>query len=172
MYKCLLLSLELPSVQGLFSVSATSLDTNFNSLNVLVSANDLIFFLVPILLLALDDLVSSVNIFIVIWIVPKVLEFLFDLLIFLIIVLSIVIFLFLLVIIILELFKQLDVFGCWVTIERRAAIMDNVDFSQSVNEVVVVERSMWVKDKVHHFFVCFVVPLSCLVDKPSTVDED
>jgi hypothetical protein len=50
--------------------------------------------------------------------------------------------------------------------------MDYVDLPQVVNEVVMVEGSVWVEDKVHHFFLWFVVPLGRLVDKASTVDED
>jgi hypothetical protein len=50
--------------------------------------------------------------------------------------------------------------------------MDYEDLSLGVNEVVMVEGSVWVKDKVHHFWLCFVVPLGRLVDKTSTIDKD
>jgi hypothetical protein len=50
--------------------------------------------------------------------------------------------------------------------------MDYEDLSLGVNEVVMVEGSVRVKDKVHHFRLCFVVPLGRLVDKTSTVDKD
>ena len=172
MNECLLLSLELPPVHGLLPFSATSFDTNLNSFNVLICTHDLIFFFISILLLRLDNLVPSINIFYFIWIVLKVFEFLLDLFIFLIVILAVIILLFLILFVILELLQQLDVFCCWVPIERRATIMNDVDLPQVVNEIVMMEGSMRVKDEVHHFWVRFIVPLGRLVNEPSTVNED
>lgn len=50
--------------------------------------------------------------------------------------------------------------------------MNDVDFPQSVNEVVMMEGAMGVEDEVHDLRVCTIVPLGGLVDEATTVDED
>lgn len=86
---------------------------------------------------------------------------------------SIVIFIIVfIVVILLELLKQLDVLCGWIAIEGLAAIVDDVDLSQGVNEVVVIEGAMGVEDEVHDLGVCAIVPLNGLVDEATTVDKD
>ena len=84
----------------------------------------------------------------------------------------IVIFIIVFIIVLLELLKQLDILCGWIAIEGLAAIVDNVDLSQGVNEVVVMEGAMGVKDEVHDLGVCAIVPLDSLVNEPTTVDKD
>lgn len=85
---------------------------------------------------------------------------------------SIVIFIIIFIVILLELLKQLDVLCGWIAIEGLAAIVDDVDLPQGVNEVVVMEGPMGVEDEVHDFGVCAIVPLNSLVDEATTVDKD
>ena len=85
---------------------------------------------------------------------------------------SIVIFIIIFIVVLLELLKQLDVLCGWIAIEGLAAIVYDVDLSQGVNEVVVMEGPMGVEDEVHDLGVWAIVPLNGLVDEATTVDKD
>ena len=83
----------------------------------------------------------------------------------------ITIIIFFIVILIGEFLQDLNILGRGVLIEGLAAVMNNVDLPQVVDDIAVIERAVRVKYENLHFRACCVVPHAGLVNEAPAIDE-
>jgi hypothetical protein len=142
------------------------LDTHFEFTFYLLSSNDISFF-------TLDLLIFSVFFLFLLLLVLQVFEFLFCFL-SLGVIRVILLFLILFVLILLcKLLQNLNVFLSGILLKAVASIMHNKDLPLQVYDVVVMKRSVRVKDKGEDLGLSLIViPHLSLVYQPPTVDED